>query len=1019
MTLKAINDYSDYNMKAGELGDGKLAREDFIMIYGNARSMKSCGDKRVMLSEAAHKMDADILLASEAGYVEGAVEHIDGYSIAANQPKMTNTQWWTGGVAAWIRKGTKFGLRFCDYKADISGLQAVTMTLRNDLKINVFYRSPNQTAGEIEATIEYFNDIDEETIVVGDLNIPEACWDTNRIIKQTSNRQLKEELIRAVAKEGRKKQCVEFPTNKNNDNILDIVAAPSQLDVECQEVASPDGDPDDPQIKGTDHKWFSVRIKGVMLYDGIEKTAPFRKTDFGGVDEKLRIHKWRNIEYQKTHDEKECPTCELFEVTRGYIKQHTVEITPRTKPIVHNQLIDEYAERKMELKNRKKYDKSRELYDEWKITQRIHRKLCRIKRDKESKIFLKNLKKDKNAIYDPLGKQSKGRIECLYNDEGTLITESKDVAEILAEHMSKVFTQNSHDNPEVRMTGEEDRNKLSKFTVNEEQVKEAIRSMKTSGSIDPNGLSKKMIKNLPSLRKPIMNVVKKMIDNKHIPACLKTVHIVPIPKAGKNSAYAKNVRGINLAPIVLKILEKVVKEQMYEFLDKENFFSKAQHGYRKDRGTITCLLHLINQIRKSITEGAGSLILAMDLKAAFDCVPHDRLLIEIEKAGIVGDALELIREWLKENTFRCRIGETLSDPRPITSGVRQGSVLGPLLWIIYINQLLKDLPKDCVFAYADDVHYLHLLGKGNDPRLWDLEEAARISEEWSRRQGVEFSANKCKMICLGQRDPPETNIQLAGTKIEFDEENKITILGLCFQGGVKNMFTSAEDKAIGRVKLAFRQIRTFFKEANFREVQIVNCVYSRSRAAYAAACWNTGWYEKVGDEYVMRDKQRAMKIVDRCHALTLKGKRAAEGDIRTKGFNGAVHLLPSQNTILVQTVISLEILAGNMEVAGLVKEDFLPVNAFATNATTRARDLGRFEQSMSLQSLHGQYSLLFKQNKSISELLKTHPDLLHITPIKRKALVFDFYANMNCHENNWRKLIGEGTWRPKSWKPTS
>ena len=150
--------------------------------------------------------------------------------------------------------------------------------------------------------------------------------------------------------------------------------------------------------------------------------------------------------------------------------------------------------------------------------------------------------------------------------------------------------------------------------------------MKTSGSIDPNGLSKKMIKNLPNLTKPITNVVKSMVDNNHIPECLKEIHIIPIAKPGKNSAYAKNVRGINLSPIILKILEKVIKEQIYEFLDNKNFFSNAQHGYRKDRGTITCLLHLINQIRKSLMEGSGSLILAMDLKAAFDVVPHDRLL---------------------------------------------------------------------------------------------------------------------------------------------------------------------------------------------------------------------------------------------------------------------------------------------------------------------------------------------------------------------------------------------------------
>ena len=1018
MTRKAIDDFAERNRKVGRREDGTVEREDFSIVYGNARSMKSSGDKRIMLSEAAFKKNADILLVSEAGYVQGAAEHIDGYDIAANQPKMTNVQYWTGGVAAWIRRGTEFGLRFCEHKADIGKFQAVTMTLRNDIKINVFYRSPNQSITEIEATIEYFNNIGEETIVVGDLNIPEACWEAVRIDKQTNNRQLKEELIHAITKDGRKKQKVNFPTNKRNENILDVVVAPSHLDVEClRDVKSPDDDPDDPKIKGTDHVWFSIRIRGVLLNDVIERPAIIKKVDYEKVNEELNFHDWRDIKYNKVHTETNCQVCQLFSVAKGYIKQHTVEKAPRTKIMVHNQLIDEYASKSMELNNRKKYDKSPELYEEWKITQRVHRNLCRIKRIKESKIFLNNLEENPNAIYDPLGKQSRGKIECLYNDEGALITEPKAVSEILAEHLSKVFTPKS---PTKRgATAEkdvDDGDRLGSFNADEEQVKKAIKEMKTSGSEDPNGFSKKMVKNLPALVKPITNVVKKMIDNCHIPECLKTVHIIPIPKAGKNSAYAKNVRGINLAPIVLKILEKIIKEQIYEFLDGKNFFNKAQHGYRKDRGTITCLLHLLNQIRKSLMEGSGGLILGMDLKAAFDVVPHGRLLKEIEKAGITGDALRLIEEWLKDNTYRCRIGEDLSDPRPITSGVRQGSVLGPLLWIIYINQLLQDLPEGCIFAYADDIHYLHLFGKGNDPRLKDLEEVARISDEWSRRQGVEFSENKCKMICLGIKEIPETNIHLADTKINFDEENKITILGLCFQGGIKNMFASAEDKAGRSVRLACRQIMTFFKDATFKDIQTVNCAYSKSKATYAAACWNTGWYEKAGDRYVMRNKPKCLKTADYLHAFTLKGKKVADKDIRVKGFDGAVHLLPSQNVVFTQTYIAMEIIAGGMEAADMIKEDFLPVNGFSTNAATRAQDQGRFELSTSLQGLHGQYSLIFRQRNSIKELLITHPDITHVTPKKRKSMIFDFFAGMRCDENDLRKRIGEGTWRPRDWK---
>ena len=159
-----------------------------------------------------------------------------------------------------------------------------------------------------------------------------------------------------------------------------------------------------------------------------------------------------------------------------------------------------------------------------------------------------------------------------------------------------------------------------------------------------------------------------------------------------------------------------------------------------------------------------------------------------------------------------------------------------------------------------------------------------------------------------------------------------------------------------------------------------------------------------------------MKNADYLYALTLRGKKVADENLRSKGFDGAVHLLPSQNVVFIQTYIAMEIMAGGMEAADLIKEDFLPVNAFATNAATRARDLGRFEQSTNLQGLHGQYSLLYKQHISIKELLAAHPDITYTTPKKRKALIFEFFARMKCDENDLRKRIGEGTWRPRDWK---
>ena len=170
------------------------------------------------------------------------------------------------------------------------------------------------------------------------------------------------------------------------------------------------------------------------------------------------------------------------------------------------------------------------------------------------------------------------------------------------------------------------------------------------------------------------------------------VHIIGIPK-GSGSDKPSGIRPINLTSNLLKIWEWVIKNQIFPYLEGQEYFSDAQHGFRKGRSTQTCLTGIMNIVQRNITKGAC--MVTLDFSKAFDVLKHNILLEEVNKAGIKGDAFKWVGDWLTGNDFQCRVKEELSKARSITSGCRQGSTLGPGLFLIFINLLLKMLPTEC------------------------------------------------------------------------------------------------------------------------------------------------------------------------------------------------------------------------------------------------------------------------------------------------------------------------------------
>ena len=253
-------------------------------------------------------------------------------------------------------------------------------------------------------------------------------------------------------------------------------------------------------------------------------------------------------------------------------------------------------------------------------------------------------------------------------------------------YFSSVFTcENLTNLPEIEEV--HGGHRLHSVSITEHKITKELKHLKPTTSSGPSGFSNCFLKDFGNeLAFPLKLVFTNSIVNGIIPNDWKVANVTPIFKKGSKSDPG-NYRPVSLTCVVGKLLERLIKSEIVNHIESNKLIRDTQHGFRPGLSCTSNLLNFLELATKAVDEGNAFDIIYFDFSKAFDKVPRERLLSKLKAFGIVGHILTWIRNWLTGRRQRTVISGATSDWTDVLSGVPQGSVLGPILFIIYNDDI--------------------------------------------------------------------------------------------------------------------------------------------------------------------------------------------------------------------------------------------------------------------------------------------------------------------------------------------
>ena len=330
--------------------------------------------------------------------------------------------------------------------------------------------------------------------------------------------------------------------------------------------------------------------------------------------------------------------------------------------------------------------------------------------------------------------------------DGSPHTDTLSKAEALNKQFKSVFTHEDIENIPTMATSSDTGNSfpiMSDITFSLNGIQQALCNLQVNKASGPDRIPPYILKNCAEEISPVLKVIfTKSFTTGILPKDWLTANICPVHKKGRCDD-ASNYRPISLTSICSKVLEHIIYHNIMNHLNNNNILKENQHGFRANHSCVTQLLTLTEDISYALDHRKQVDVILLDFAKAFDTVPHQRLLTKLHFYGIQNDTYNWIKAWLSNRTQQILLDGITSSSVAVTSGVPQGTVLGPLMFLLYINDITTNI-KSPLRIFADDCLLYRVINSPEDTIILqqDLDQISHWVKIWQLRLNV----TKCALI---------------------------------------------------------------------------------------------------------------------------------------------------------------------------------------------------------------------------------------------------------------------------------
>jgi len=507
-------------------------------------------------------------------------------------------------------------------------------------------------------------------------------------------------------------------------------------------------------------------------------------------------------------------------------------------------------------------------YEEYRKIRNKVTEMVRTDGDEHRKRLLRGFKGNPKRFYGYMrGVQSvKDAVTGLKKPDGSVTSTDKESADELASCFQQMFTRDESNEQASQgniVPVSPDAWQDSVIALDPEAVLKKLQKLNIDKSAGPDSMHPMLLKSCAvAVAEPLSIIFRSSFDSGLVPSDWKTADIAPIYKRKGSRADPNNYRPVSLTSVPCKIMESLIKDKLSEFINVKKILTKHQHGFMQQRSCLTNLLEAMERWTDAVDNGYGIDVLFLDYRKAFDSVSHRKLIEKLKNLGIQDKLLSWIEQFLTARTLKVGVRGSFSELIQVLSGVPQGSVLGPLLFLLFVNDL-PDWIVSSLKMFADDTKLWREMRTESESSI--LQKDLNSLTDWSKRWLLKFNPSKCKLMHIGHRLRTEYYMEDdTGIKAKIEEVDIEKDLGIYIKNDLK--VSTQCVKAAGKARSVMAMIRRNFRRLDKEDFLLIYKTYIRPHVEYCIQAWSPHLIKDI--QCLEKVQRSATRLVSSLKKLT-------------------------------------------------------------------------------------------------------------------------------------------------------